>query len=238
MSSGWQPDFSWMGQMPGMNYLLGGGIGAAGGQYDPTQYTAGHQQTLQDLLGGSQDYNLSSPGKYFNPMQEQTRMASKGAKTKAIGQMKAAEGAGFDPAASAYMSSLFDVMPGQQAPQNMLAAGQLSMQENAPLIAANTAMRQAASQGLTSLAALNQQSVADMMGLKMQTQNQAQIAAMQAMTNLAGQQMGMYSSMMPNYSLKQGQQTWSGKFPIGSNPWDWWTGGQYQGGFGSGGPNY
>lgn len=230
MSNGYDPwgggyDWSWMANMPGMGTLLGGGLPM--GDFDPTQFTGATQADLQQILAGSKDYDLAKPGKYLTPMMEQSKMAAKGAKSSATAQLKASEGAGFDPAAQAYFGSIFDVMPAQQAPQMNLAAQQMTQAENAPLIAANTAMQSAAMQGLTNLAAVNQKAYSDMMGLKFSVQNQAVMAAVDAMSRLAGDYMSYQSSMMPSYSVGGGATgTYSGRYMPGSDPWAWWSRGQ------------
>ena len=222
MSNGYDPwgggyDWSWMANMPGMGTLLGGGMPM--GEFDPTQFTGGTQQQLQQILSGSKDYDLAKPGKYLNPMMEQAKMSAKGAKTSATAQLKASEGAGFDPAAQAYFGSIFDTMPAQQAPGMHLAAQQMTQAENAPLIAANTAMQSAAMQGLTNLSAVNQKAYSDMMGLKYSVQNQAVMSAVDAMTRLAGDYMSSQMQMMPSVSWGG----YHGKVPAGMDPYQWFT---------------
>ena len=213
-------DWSWMANMPGMGTLLGGGLPM--GEFDPSQFTGATQAQLQQILGGSKDFDLAKTGKYLNPMMEQSKMAAKGAKNSATARLKASEGAGFDPAAQSYFSSIFDAMPAQQAPGMNLAAMQMTQAENAPLIAANTAMKSAAMQGLTNLAAVNQKAYSDMMGLKFSVQNQAVMSAVDAMARMSGDYMSAQMQMMPNAQAGM----YSGKVPAGMNPWDWFYRGQ------------
>lgn len=217
-------DYNYWGSLPGMQTMMSGGLPY--GDYKPGSQTAGTQRSLEQVLGGSKDYKLASPKKYMQPMMEQARMQSKGAKNRALSSMQAAEGAGFDPAMQSYMGGLFDSMPAQMMPEMSLSAAQATNQENAPLIAANTSMKNAAMQGLTNLAAINEKALADMMGLKYATQNQSAQAAMNAMVNLIGQGMGTWSQFMPNVSTGYGGAQYSGKMMPGSNPWDWFIHGQ------------
>lgn len=232
MSNGWggpqYPGWDYFAGMPGMQTALSGGFGSTMGNYDPRMYTGALQGDLTKMMYGSQDMALTSPTKYAGLMGQQQKIAAKGAKGKALSQLKATEGAGFDPGAAAYLGGLFDVMPAQQAPANYLASAQMASAENAPKISANTAMRTGAMSGATGLAASNQQAALSFMTQKAALQQSALNTAMSAMANLYGSQLGFMQGMMPQYSAKTpyGGQ-YSGRYFAGSDPLAWMLYGNY-----------
>lgn len=216
----------WMKSFPGMSTLMGGGLPMQ--NYDPTQYTGAHMGELNKIMHGSQDQKLAQPGKYLGPMMEQARMGAKGAKNRALTGMQAAEGPGFDPAMQHYMGGVFDSMPSQMMPEMSQSAAQSTAQENAPLIAANAAQRGAAMQGLTNLAGINAKSVADMLGLKYSTMNQALMAGVSSLANLMTQSMGQFQNMLPTVTTGYGGHQYSGKTMPGADPWSWFMHGNMQ----------
>jgi len=206
----------WSG-MPGLSTLLGGGYQM--GSFDPMSYTAQSLTEYQKMLSGGYDRDLKGLSGFLQPMQEQTKTAATQAGRSATRSLKAAEGAGFDPASAAYFESVFGAMPAQQAPEQSLAAQQMQTQANAPIEAHNLSMRQQGAAGMGSIETANQQAAMNMAMQKNAVMNQALSAGVDALASLMGYSMGTMPQTTFQSSAFGGQTSF--QHPFGVNPYSW-----------------